>query len=328
VNAFVTGATGFAGGHLCRMLVERGHRVVALARPTSDTSTLRRLAVEIVEGDVRDKASFAAALRGADTVFHLAGVFREVRLSEQQYREVNVGGTGNVIEAAAEAAVRRFVHCSTVGVIGETGPTPAAEDRPYCDARDSYNRTKIEAEKLALKLFGEHGLGGVIARPSSGYGPGELRYAKLFRSIKRGRFVMIGSGRVLYNLAYIDDLCEGLFLCGTAPQAAGQTFLLAGRENVPLNDVVRRIAATVGRRRAARFRVPLGPVMLSALLCERVCRPLGVEPPLHRRRVEFFSLNRAYDISKACSELGYSPRVPLEEGLRRMAEWYESRGLI
>jgi nucleoside-diphosphate-sugar epimerase len=326
MNAFVTGATGFAGSNLCKALRSSGFEVRALARPTSKVDAIRAAGVEIVEGDVRDLDSLARGMAGAEVVFHLAAIFREAGKSDAEYQAVNVGGTRNALEAAARSKVPRFVHCSTVGVHGDTGPSPATETSPLVESDDSYNRTKLAAELLAKESFSRLGLGGTIIRPSAGYGPGELRYLKLFRRIARNQFVMIGSGETRQNLAYIDDLCEGMILAGTRPEAAGETLILAGAENVSLAELTQRIARIVGGK-PWRVRVPAWPVMTAAVACELLCKPLGIEPPLHRRRVGFFTIHRAFDISKARRLLGYQPRVSLDEGLKATAEWYRSEGL-
>ena len=327
MRAFVTGATGFAGSNLCRAILSRGWEVRALARSTSKVDALRAAGVEIVTGDVRDVGSLLRGMEGADVAFHLAAIFREAGKSDAEYQAVNVDGTRNAIEAAVRAHVPRFVHCSTVGVHGDTGPTPANEDSPLVESDDSYNRTKLAAERLAREAFSRYSLAGTIVRPSAGYGPGELRYLKLFRGIARNRFVMIGSGETRQNFAFIDDLCEGMILAGTRPEAAGETFLLAGEENVTLADLTTRIAHIVGGK-PWRVRVPAWPVMLAAAACEVLCKPLGIEPPLHRRRVGFFTVHRAFDISKAKRVLGYRPRVPLDKGLRATADWYRAEGLL
>jgi nucleoside-diphosphate-sugar epimerase len=328
MNVFVTGATGFAGRHLCRMLINKGHKVRALVRTTSNTAALYDLGVDIVAGDIREKSSFSTAVKGSEIFYHLAAVYREAKLSAQDYMDVNFKGTKNAVKTAAEAGVGRFVHCSTIGVFGDTGTTPATEDRPFGDPKDSYNRSKIEGELIARELFEKLNIRGVVVRPSAGYGPGELRYLKLFKRIKRGRFVMIGSGKTLYNLAYIDDLCEGIILSGTHPQAGGQIFNIAGEENISLNQLVCKIAAAVKGRSSKNLNIPLWPFFAAALMFEGVCRPLRIEPPLHRRQVEFFTVNRASDISKAKHQLGYQPKVLLSEGLQRTAAWYEGVGLM
>ena len=329
-RAFVTGATGVTGGRLCEVLVARGRKVTALVRETARRKeravALERLRVELVTGDLRDAGSWAGALAGADVVYHIAAAFREARLSDRDYTEVNVHGTRHVIEAAAAAGVRRVVHCSTVGVHGDTGRTPANEDTPFSPP-DFYCQSKLEGELLARELCAKLGLEGVVFRPVGIYGASDDRFLKLFRGVARGRFVMIGSGDILYHLTFIDDLCDGIQLCGEKPEASGGVFILGGEEYVTLNQLVDEVARATGGRRFP-FRVPMAPVMAAATLCEKVCRPLGIEPPLYPRRVEFFSKHRAFDISRAKRVLGYQPKVPLRDGLARTAAGYREQGLL
>jgi nucleoside-diphosphate-sugar epimerase len=326
VNAFVTGATGFVGGALCKTLLASGTNVTALVRKNSQTGALDELGVRKVVGDVRDKASFSSALSGVDALYHIAAAFRQARLSDKDYRDINVTGTQNVIEAAAEHGVRRVVHCSTIGVHGDTGRTPANENSPFAPP-DYYCQSKLEGELLARELFRTLGMEGAIFRPVGVYGPGDTRFLKLFQSICRRHFRMIGSGETLYHLTYIEDLCCGIRMCGEHKDAVGEVFILGGEGYVTLNQLVAEIAKVVGGH-VPRAHVPLAPVMLAARLCESVCRPLNIEPPLYRRRVEFFSKDRAADISKARRILGYVPQVSLADGLRRTAAWYRERGYL
>jgi nucleoside-diphosphate-sugar epimerase len=325
-SAFVTGATGFTGGRLCERLVARGDRVKALARNPGKAAGLRALGVEIVPGDLREPSSFEGALGGIDVVYHIAAAFREARLSDSDYWDINVGGTVNIVRAASRAGVGRFVHCSTVGVHGDTGRTPVTEEAPY-KLPDFYCKSKLEGELKARELFQQLGLAGTVFRPAGIYGPGDLRFLKLFRSIRKGRFFMLGSGETLYHFTYIDDLCDGILLCGERPEALGDVFILGGEAPVTLNELVRHIAAAVDGR-LHRFHIPLGPVYAAAVVCEQLCRPLGIEPPIYPRRVEFFSKDRAVDITKARRVLGFAPKVSVQEGVVRTAAWYRAQGLL
>lgn len=325
-KAFVTGGSGFTGGALCGHLKDSGYEVVALVRPTSRLESLRSLGVETVVGDLRDAASLRAGMVGVDTVFHIAAAFREARLPDQAYYDANVTGTRNVIEAAHASGVRRVVHCSTIGVHGDTGKTPAQESSPFSPP-DYYCKTKVEGELLARELFAKLGIEGTVFRPLGIYGPHDTRFLKLFRGLKRGRFVMIGDGQTLYHMTYIDDLCAGIRLCGERSESVGEVFILGGDHHTTLNELVSAVAAAVGSA-GPRIRVPMWPVMTAARLCEAVCRPLGIEPPLYPRRVEFFSKDRAADISKARRLLGYQPKITLAEGTRRTATWYAQAGLL
>jgi len=328
-HAFVTGGTGFTGGRLCEVLAERGWRVSALVRPTSRPEArarLEALGATLVPGDVRERASFERALPGVDVVFHVAAAFREAKLSDAEYTAVNVDGVRNLVEAAADAGVGRFVHCSTVGVHGDTGRTPANEDTPFAPP-DFYCESKLRGEELARDTFARRGLPGVVFRPLGIYGPGDTRFLKLFRGIARGRFVLIGNGDVLYHLTYVDDLCDGIVLCGEHPAAPGQVFILGGEQHTTLNGIIEEVVRATGGK-PPRLRVPLAPVLAAAWLCEAVCRPLGIEPPLYPRRVEFFSKHRAFEIAKARRVLGYAPRVGLREGITRTAAWYREHGWL
>lgn len=322
-TVLVTGASGFAGGHLARVLLARGYGVRALVRHATDASQLANAGIEIALGDVTDASAVARAVAGVDVVYHIAAVFRTAGHPDTYYRAVNAGGTRHVLDAAARHRVSRVVHCSTVGVHGAIRDVPSHEGSPF-NPGDIYQETKLEGELAAQEAFRE-GLPGVVVRPGAIYGPGDLRFLKLFRAVRAGRFRMFGSGEVTYHLAYIDDLVDGFILCGEKPAALGETYILGGDEYFSLNEFVRMIAEAVGVE-PPRGHLPLWPLMTAAVLCEAVCRPFGVDPPLHRRRVEFFVKPRAFTIEKAKSELGYAPRVRAREGLRRTAAWYVEHG--
>jgi nucleoside-diphosphate-sugar epimerase len=328
MTVLVTGATGFTGGHLARYLRTRGHAVRGLVRPASlsRAAELEAHGIEISAGDLRDPASLGRACVGVDVVYHVAATYREARQSGSAYRAVNVEGTRHLLDAAMAAGVRRFVHCSTGGVHGHVAHPPANEDAPFAPG-DVYQRSKLEAERLAAEAGRRHAIDVVIVRPIGIYGPGDTRFLKMFRGLARGRFPMLGSGRVSYHLTYIDDLAEGFRLCGELPQAAGRTYLLAGPECTTLDEVVRLVARELGVA-PPRVHWPVWPVWLAGAVCEAACVPLGLEPPLYRRRVDFYRKSRAFDISRARAELGYNPGVKLRDGIHRTAEWYRARRLL
>lgn len=325
-RVLVTGGTGFTGGHLCRKLAGLGHRVRTIARAPEKADGLCAAGVEVVRGDLKDRGSLLAAADGCEIVYHIAALYRQEGIPDAEFRAVNVQGTVNILEAALACGARRFVHCSTVGVHGHVSKIPSDESAPF-NPGDVYQESKVEGEERARHFFRSRGLQGVVFRPTGIYGPGDLRFLKLFRHIKSGRFRMIGSGNVYYHLTYIDDLTDGIVLCGTHPRAAGGVYILGGERYVTLRELTDAIAGALGVR-ISRLRIPFAPVYAAAFLCEKACRPLGIEPPIFRRRVDFFRKDRAFDISKAKRELGYAPRVDTREGIRRTADWYTAQGLL
>ena len=325
MKVLVTGATGFVGSHLTRRLVQDGHTVRILARPGSRLEQFDGLPVDIVPGDITDNAAVDRAAAGVERIYHLAAVFRQAGASDEVYRQVNIEGTQYVIDAALRHGVARLVHCSTVGVHGPATNGPITEDAPYRYAQwNVYEATKAEAEQLVLRAAAERKLPATVVRPAIIYGPGDLRLLKLFQAIAKRRFIMLGNGQVRYHLVYVEDVVEGLLLCGDREAAVGEAFILAGPECPTLQQVVSRIAQTL-QVSVPPFRLPLTPFYAAGYLCELACKPLGFEPPLHRRRVDVFRSSRVFDISKARRVLGYAPRVDSGEGIRRTAQWYREQ---
>jgi nucleoside-diphosphate-sugar epimerase len=322
----VTGATGFTGGHVCERLAEEGYAVRALVRDPARAEWLRDLGVELVRGDLCERASLDRAVEGVETVYHIGALYRPGGASRADMHAANVTGTQSLLEASIQAGVRRFVHCSTVGVHGDIQSPPANEGAPFGPG-DDYQISKAEGERIVCRYMREGRLPVVIFRPAGIYGPRDTRFLKLFKAVYRRKFVMIGDGEVLYHFTYISDLVDGILLCGSHPGALGEIYILAGPCDTTLKNLIQSMADVLGVRLRG-WRVPFWPVYWASAACEFTCKPLGLDPPLFRRRVDFFRKNRSFDISKACRELGYSPQVDLVEGLRRTADYYRRENLL
>jgi len=325
MKVLVTGGSGFTGGHLVKGLLRNGHEVRALVRPGSVPLELAKAGAEIFEGQLVDESDVIAAAAGCEQIYHIAAVFRTAGHPDAYYRQVNVGGTLNVCKAAAQHGCERVVYCSTGGVHGHIEHPPADENyRMKPD--DIYQVSKVEAEKEVNALI-RKGQPIVIFRPGAIYGEGDLRFLKLFKAIRKRRFVMIGSGETRLHMVHVDDLVQGIMLCGSRPEALGETFILAGPEAPTLNTIAATAARAMGVPEP-RIHIPVWPIYSAGWLCEMLCVPFGIDPPLHRRRVGFFTHHREFNIGKARRLLGYNPTVTTQEGIARTARWYAEKGYI
>ncbi len=325
-KVLVTGATGFAGSHLAKRLLSEGYEVRTLVRSSADASYLEDLGAEIFTGDMLDHESVRRAVSGVDTVYHIAAIFRKAGLPDSMYWAVNYEGTINLMKACLDEGVRRVVHCSTVGVLGHIENPPANEDFPY-NPGDIYQRTKCAAEKEILALHKDHGLPVSIIRPAGIYGPSDTRWLKLFRMVAHRKFAMLGSGNTFIHLVYISDLVDAFILAAQSPNAVGRVYIAAGERYITLNNLVQTIARATSVT-VPKVHIPVAPVHFLSGICEDVCKTIHVEPPIFRRRVDFFIKDRAFDITRARTEIGYSPRIDVDEGVSRTVAWYSEQGLL
>ena len=326
MKALVTGANGFTGSYLIKNLLLKGYTVRGLVRKSSKLDLIDGLDIELEYADLAKDEISNDIMNGIDVVYHVGAAFRIEGVPQSYFWDVNVEGTRKLLEAAKNAGVKKFIHCSTVGVQGDIENPPAKETHPY-NPGDYYQESKLDGEKLALKFFKEVGLAGTVVRPVGIYGPGDTRFLKLFKMINSGKFKMIGNGEVLYHLTFVEDLVEGFVLAGESEKANNEIFTIGGEEYLTLNKLVAKIAKILDKP-VSKIKIPVWPVWLAGALCEFICKPLRISPPIFRRRIDFFVKDRAFDITKAKTILNYQPKVSLEEGLKRTAEWYKEQGLI
>jgi 2-alkyl-3-oxoalkanoate reductase len=325
MKVLVTGGNGFVGSHLVRRLLSRGHKVTSLDRnPGLMDEELRALGATLISGSVTDPAEVDRAVAGQALVFHLASPFGDILQPDQAYWAIEVDGTRNVLAAAQRHRVQRVVHCSTQGVHGIITDPPGDEESPIAP-RDYYCYSKAEGEKVARE-FMARGLDVVIVRPTSVYGPGDTRgWLKLFRMVSKGWFVMVGSGRTLNHPIYVENLVDLFELAATEPQARGRTYLASDDEAVTLTELVRAVARAIGGTvhilRFPYYRI----AWYVSGLTEAVFKAVRMRPPLFRRRLSWFITNRQFRNDRARAELGYQPRVKLDEGLALTAAWYRER---
>ncbi len=283
------------------------------------------MGVECRVVDIKDNDSVFDNFQDISRVIHVAAAYRTEHADREEFWNVNVEATRNLLDAAKKFGVVRFVHTSTVGVQGEIKEAPADENYRI-EPGDHYQDSKLEGELLAKEYFA-NGLSGVVIRPVGIHGPGDTRFLKLFKAINRNKFLMIGNGKSLYHMTYIDDLVEGFMLALKTTKVQGEVFTIAGARYTTLRELVDTIADVLEKPHP-KLSIPFLPVYVAAVVCDKVCRTLGIQPFLYPRRVEFFSKDRAFSIDKARRLLKYEPKVSLKDGLRRTAEWYKEQSML
>jgi nucleoside-diphosphate-sugar epimerase len=322
----ITGGTGFIGRRLVEVLRAQGTRVRVVARRPDAAAAVAAAGGEPILGDLLDPSVAARAMSGVRAVYHLAGrLFRPGDLA-REYERLHVGATLGLVRAAiAQRDIEFFVLCSTTGVHGATGGRQAREDDPG-HPENAYERTKARAEQLASIVARRGGLNLVIARPGLVYGPGDRHLLGWFRSIRGGYYRVIGSGRNAFHPIYIDDLVRALLLTASSANGNCRAYHLVGSQPVTMRALSDAIGTAVGRR-VPRTHLPRPLAFAMGAVMEALPVPRRALP-LTRSRVRFMTESREYDGSRARQELGFIPRVELEDGLARTVAWYRDNGLL
>jgi nucleoside-diphosphate-sugar epimerase len=322
MTILVTGGTGFIGSHLIDTLMTRGERVKALVRNTSNVTYLKKLGVDLVVGDLGNSESVKQAMKGCDVVLHLATA--PDWSSKKEHWRTNYYGTKNMFEIALKRGIQRFVYCSTIGVLGFTEEAPLDENCPYSPSPCSpYAITKCEAEKEARAYY-RKGLPVAVVRLAQVYGPRDMGTLGMgFSWIQRGFFPLIGGGKALLQPIYVQDVVDAIILAMEVNKALGQTYNIAGEEILSFKELFAIITNTFGTD-SQRLNLPRRVAWTLGYLLEAKTRLFGGYAFLTRFRVECATRNMIYDISKAKEELGFTPKVRLEEGVQRTVQWYRN----
>jgi dihydroflavonol-4-reductase len=324
----VTGASGYTGTVLVKKLVSQGVKVRAIARGTSNLAAFEGLDIEWIRGDIFDPTVIAKATHDVEYVIHVAAAYREAKITDETYHKVHIESTKLLAHAlVGQRSFKRFVHVSTVGVHGHIDEPPADENYRF-NPGDVYQRTKAEGELWIRDFATKNNFPISVVRPAAIYGPGDKRLLKVFKMASKPIFPLFGKGQGLYHLIHVDDLTDIFILAAIHPRALGEVFIAGNARPSRLEDIARTIADEVGNKKMRFIRFPAWPLFIAADICEALCRPLGIEPPIYRRRVAFFTKDRAFKTDKLQSLLGYTNRTGVEEGLRSTARWYVNAGWL
>jgi nucleoside-diphosphate-sugar epimerase len=316
----VTGAGGFIGHNLCNYLVSQRHNVIGVDLHYQEEAAKEpRSGFQPKVGDFRNWEKMKEWLSGVDAVIHLASVHLQISLDKKAYWDINVHSLRPLLDLAMQSGVQRFVHVSSVGVYGNLKKWPAKEETP-CVPQSIYGETKLAGEMEVRKFSEETGFPVVIIRPAWVYGPYCPRTLKIYRSLRKGRFIMIGNGENLRHPIYISDMLEAFRLAMKADSAVGESFIIAGQRPITTNELVESFCKELNVPNP-KIRIPyrLGAAMAWGI--ESVFSLAKIEPPISRRSLEFFNTNNAFDSSKARKLLGFEPKFSFEDGLRESREW-------
>lgn len=328
MRTLVTGANGFIGSAVVRVLLQAGGEVRVLVRPGSDVRNLEGLKVEIVPGDLQDPHALRSTLKGCRRLFHVAALYRLWLRNPSEIYKTNVTGTQNLMEAAMEEGVERVVYTSTVGAVGIPNGGGIGDETTALELDDivgNYKRSKYMAEKGVLRLV-EKGLPAVVVNPSAPIGPRDVKptpTGQIVVDFLKGRmWAFMETG---LNLVDVDDVAEGHLLAAEKGRV-GERYIL-GNKNLMLKEMLELLARISGRK-APSLKIPYGVVLPLAYLNTGISNYITHRVPrIPIEGVKMAKRNMFFDSSKAVRELGF-PQRPVEEALERAVGWFQNNGYV
>lgn len=322
----VTGATGFVGSAVVRLLIANGETVRVLARPGSDRRNLAGLKVEIVEGDLLEPASLIAAVKGCSGLYHVAADYRLWARDPAKMFEANVDGSVSIIRAAMEARVNRIVYTSSVATLGIIKGGIADEETPvsYANMIGVYKQSKFRAEEAVQRLVDEEGAPVVIVNPSTPIGPRDIKptpTGQMIVEAAAGRMpAFVDTG---LNIAHVDDVAAGHIMAFDKGQV-GQRYILGGTD-MSLSQILAHIAQKMGRK-APTIKIPHNAILPIAYIAEAWTRLSGGDTPfVIVDAVRMAKKKMYFSSAKAARDLGYTSRTA-DQALDDAIEWFQTEG--
>lgn len=327
---FVTGGTGFVGGHLVEALVKGGERVRVLARKTSNTSLLEELGVEIFEGDVTDPLSFKGRMKDCDTVYHIASIIQRWLPDKSRYYKVNVEGTKNVLKEALDAGVGKAVYTSTCGTIGEKKGETATEETRHCGVYShDYIRSKHMAEMEAMKMHQELGLPLIVVNPGAILGPRDLKMTatspnKMILDFLNGRLPGVPLPDSHFSFVDVRDVAKGHMLAAKKGRL-GQRYILSSES--PTFREAFKVLSEISGLPAPKKEISPSMMYILAYMMEGVAFFTRKPPRLPLGFVRYLDHGHMVDNSKAKKELGME-FTPLRKTVADTIQWYKEHEYV
>ncbi|MAG08675.1 hypothetical protein CMO89_04325 [Candidatus Woesearchaeota archaeon] len=324
-KVLVTGAPGWLGTRVVEVLCSKGYDVRCFALKGLDLSSLKKLNVETVEGDITKKETITEAVKDIHTVVHCTGLIHPKKIKELY--DINTQGTKNILEKSAEAGVKKFVYISSNSAQGcNIRRNMLMREDQKEKPEKSYGKSKYLAERAVRSFQNSGKLNTVILRPCWFYGPGQPeRQTRLMKMVKAGNPLIFGNGRNIRSMSYIDNIVQAIILSMEKDIANGKIYWIADKRPYETIEIYRTIADILGVRLKPRY----VPKIVSQVLeiGDDILQALGFYIQEVHVGGELVK-NIACDISKAEKELGYDPKVDLKEGMRRSIEWAEKQGYL
>jgi nucleoside-diphosphate-sugar epimerase len=326
VAALVTGASGFLGGRLAEMLVERGEQVRVLARGSSDLQHLSHLQTQILRGDLGDAAALAEAVRGVRVIYHCAACSTDWA-PVQTYIAANVMGTQSLLDAAVRAgSIERFVHVSTTDVYGYPR-VPCDESAPRRDVGLPYNRTKIHGEEAVWRAHREHGLPATVVRPATIYGPrGKDFVVEIAAMLRQRMMLLIDGGRARGGFTYVDNVATAMMDAAASPATLGRAYNITDGTGATWRAYTNALADALSYKHPwLTLPFPVAITLGRTMEVPHRMLRLSGRPLLTRHAAYLLGRDQEFPAARAREDFGFAPRVSLAEGIERSAAWLRSQ---
>lgn len=327
MKILVTGSTGFIGSYFIPMLLHQGHTVKLLVRNEEKARKLFGNTCDYHIGDITDRSSLKGCCDGIDIVFHLvakSGNDLPTKENFEIFRKINVEGTENIIAECTN--VKKFIYVSSTAAMGLVKENPISE-KSKCNPELPYQVSKYEAENLIRKKCKDN-FPGIIVRPSKVYGVNETNYTylTLAKLVKKGFFLKIGNGHNYTSNIYVHDFARFL-VCLVDNGRIGETYIVSSDKSIDFIESGKIIADELGIQLRVVKISPYIMLMASSIL-ERIFTILGRKPVVTRRNIQMTLQDRVYDVSKVKREVGFTPEVSMEEGIRKVIRWYKKKEIV
>ncbi len=330
MNILITGSAGFIGRHLVKALVKEGHHCRCLVRKASNIEELKKLEnIEFVYGDIRNRESLRGVVKDMDIVYHLAAIGHVSSVSNktyEMYRVNNLQGTKNLVEECLEIPIKRFIYFSSTAAMGLL-KLPIVDESAVCCPKTLHQTSKHDCEELLMKYWYEFKFPVIIMRPCMVYGhTAKGEFYKMTRLIDKGIFPRVGKGKNLTPIVHVDDVVQAVILAMNKSRL-GEAYIIASEKSYELSKLWNITVDSLEDKRTY-FYIPTTVAKLVAFVCELIAKTYGGIPLVNRRNIESTVTDRVFSIEKAKKELGYTPKVNLEEGIKQTVKWYKENGYL